>query len=262
MRLSKESIIVKRGTKRIAGQSDFRESRIMSDSTPKPTVQSLLQSSTLLNALTPEEMETLASTSRVVHVGRGEIIWISGDEVDYFGLAGTGFVKMVRGNADGTDVAVELMGPGQIFGMMGTITMAGCPLTSIAVTDMWYLRIPKRPFLDIYEKNVRLKDRLVRRMTLRLHGAMDLMARMSSGRVDERIAAILFILADSYGERHGKQLTLQVPLTRQEISEMAGTTVESCIRVISRWQKEGLVATDKHIITILDENRLGKVLSK
>src|SRR5579862_380867 len=139
----------------------------MFDSTQKPSVQSLLQSSTLLNALTPAEMETLATASRAVRVDRGEIIWMTGEEVDYFGLAGTGFVKMVRGNADGTDVAVELMGPGQIFGMMGTITQTGCPLTAVAVTDMWYVRIPKRPFLDIYEKNDRMKDRLVRRMTVR-----------------------------------------------------------------------------------------------
>jgi CRP-like cAMP-binding protein len=234
----------------------------MSDSTPKPTIQSLLQSSTLLNALTPSELESLATVSRVAHVERGEIIWMTGDHVDYFGLAGTGFVKMVRGSADGTDIAVELMGPGQIFGMMGTIALSGCPLTAIAVTDMWYLRIPKRAFLEIYEHSTRLKDVLVRRMTVRLHGAMDLMARMSSGRVDERIAAILFILAESYGERHNGHLTLRVPLTRQEISEMAGTTVESCIRVVSRWQKAGLVSTDKHIITILDEKRLNAVLSK
>jgi CRP/FNR family transcriptional regulator len=207
-------------------------------------------------------MESLISTSRVVHVARGEVIWMSGDQVDFFGLSGTGFIKMVRGNPDGTDVAVELMGPGQIFGMMGTISLAGCPLTAIAVTDLWYARIPKRPFLEIYEKNVPLKDRLVRRMTLRLHGAMDLMARMSSGRVDERIAAILFILGDSYGERKNNRMTLQVPLTRQEIAEMAGTTVESCIRIMSRWQKAGLVHTEKHIITILDEKRLTQILSK
>lgn len=234
----------------------------MSDPTEKPTVQSLLQSSTLLNAITAEEMESLINTSRVVHAERGEVIWMTGDQVDFFGLSGTGFIKMVRGNSDGSDVAVELMGPGQIFGMMGTIAMSGCPLTAIAVTDLWYARIPKRPFLDIYEKNTVLKDRLVRRMTVRLHGAMDLMARMSSGRVDERIAAILFILGDSYGERKGNRMTLQVPLTRQEIAEMAGTTVESCIRIMSRWQKAGLVHTEKHIVTILDEKRLNQILSK
>jgi CRP/FNR family transcriptional regulator len=169
---------------------------------------------------------------------------------------------MVRGSADGTDVTIELMGPGQVFGLMGTISMAGCPLAAIAVTDLWYLRIAKRPMLQIYETSSALKDRLVRRMTLRLHGAMDLMAKMSSGRVDERIAAILFILAESYGERHGQALTLQVPLTRQEISEMAGTTVESCIRTMSRWQKEKLITTDHQVVTILDEAKFGLVLSR
>jgi CRP-like cAMP-binding protein len=228
----------------------------------KPSTESVLQSSTLLNALTPEEMQLLKEQSRVIFAQKGEVIWLSGSEVDFFGLAHSGFVKMVRSNSDGTDVTAELMGPGQIFGMMGTITQTGCPLSAVAVTDLWYLRIPKRPFLHIYEQNTAMKDRLVRRLSKRLHSAIDLMARMSSGRVEERLAAILFILAESYGTRKGKHLTLNVPLTRQEISEMAGTTVESTIRTMSRWQKEGLISTDKQIITVLDEEALGRVLQK
>jgi CRP-like cAMP-binding protein len=234
----------------------------MAESVSKPSVQCVLQSSTLLNACTPADLEALGGVSRVARADKGEVIWLSGDTVDFFGLVGTGFVKMVKGGPTGSDVTVELMGPGQIFGMMGTIATSGCPLTSMAVTDLWYLRIPKRPFLEMYEHSPALKDRLIRRMTTRLHSAMDLMARMSSGRVEERIAAILFVLSDSYGERHGSQLTLKVPLTRQDIAEMAGTTVESCIRAMSRWQKEGLVATDRQHITILDEERLSRVFSK
>lgn len=88
------------------------------------------------------------------------------------------------------------------------------------------------------------------------------MAKMTSGRVDERIAAILFLLAESYGERCPEGTRLQVPLTRQEISEMAGTTVESTIRVLSRWQKEGLVSTDRQYITLRDTHRMSQVLSR
>ena len=153
----------------------------MSERDAKPSVQSLLQSSTLLNALTPAELDILMGQSRVAHAEKGEILWLAGDQVDFFGLAGSGFIKMVRGSADGNDVTIELMGPGQIFGLMGTISLTGCPLTAMAVTDCWYLRIPKRQMLQIYETSTALKDRLVRRMTLRLHGAMDLMAKMSSG---------------------------------------------------------------------------------
>lgn len=234
----------------------------MSTTSEKPSAISVLQSSTLLNALNASEMERLTAVARVVRATRGEVIWNSGAEVDFFGLAGSGFVKMVRSCVDGTDVTVELMGPSQIFGLMGTITGTGCPLSAVAVTDLWYARLPKSVFLEIFEKSVPMKDRILRRTAVRLHGMVDLMARMSSGKVDERIAAILFILAESYGEREGKALRLQVPLTRQEISEMAGTTVESAIRTMSKWQKEGLIATDQHIITILDERGLSRVLAK
>jgi CRP/FNR family transcriptional regulator, nitrogen oxide reductase regulator len=228
----------------------------------RPKVINVLQSNTLLNALTPDEMETLAQVCRPVYVERGEMIWWSGADVDFFGLAADGFVKMVRSCSSGTDVTMELFGPGQIFGMMGTITRTGCPLSAYAVTNLWYLRMPKRPFLDIYEKNVPLKDHLIRKTALRLHSAVDLMARMSSGRVDERIAAILFILSESYGRTEpGGTTRLDVPLTRQEISEMAGTTVESTIRVMSRWQKDGIIETDRQHVVILDSERLSSILS-
>jgi len=90
---------------------------------------------------------------------------------------------------------------------------------------------------------------------------MDLMAKMSSGKVEERIGAILFILADSYGTVHDGKVQLKIPLTRQEISEMAGTTTESTIRVMSRWQKEGLISTDRHVITLEDVPALETIVA-
>ncbi len=227
----------------------------------KPTVAAVLHSSTLLNALDAGEMERLIAASRVVRAERGEVIWHSGAEAEFFGLVSHGFVKMVRSCADGSDTTIELMGPAQIFGLMGTITGSGCPLSAVAVTDLWYARILKSVFLEIFEKSMPMKDRLLRRTAVRLHGMVDLMARMSSGKVEERIAAILFVLSESYGVREKEGLRLEVPLTRQEISEMAGTTVESTIRTMSRWQKEGLISTDRQFITIQDERGLSAVLA-
>jgi CRP/FNR family transcriptional regulator len=207
------------------------------------------------------EMEKLASVCRVVRVERGDMIWFSGADVDFFGICSDVFVKMVRSTCNGTDVTLELMGPGQSFGMSGAIAGTGCPLSAYAVTDGWYVRVPKQAFLELFNTNSLLKDRMLRRTIFRLHAAVDLTARMSSGRVDERIAAILFILAESYGHTNRDGVRLDVPLTRQEISEMAGTTVESTIRVMSRWQKEGLVTTDHHYVTIKNTNALSRVMS-
>ena len=88
-----------------------------------------------------------------------------------------------------------------------------------------------------------------------------MMARMSSGKVEQRIAAVLLILMDSYGKT-GKLggVRLTVPLTRQDIAEMAGTTVETCIRVMSKWQKLGTVTTEHQVITVRDPEALTATL--
>lgn len=88
---------------------------------------------------------------------------------------------------------------------------------------------------------------------MRLHSKHDLIAQLSSGTVEQRIAAILLLLAESYGHETEFGLQLDVPLTRQDISEMAGTTVESTIRTMSKWQKEGIIETEKHYVTIKDK---------
>lgn len=233
----------------------------MSDPDGRPQAIGTLRSSTLLNALTEGEIDTLAKCSHHTKVAKGETIWLHGSETDSFGLVATGFVKMVKGSASGHDAALEIMGPGQIFGLMGAIEGAGCPLSAIAVTDLTYLRIPKRAFAPIYEANNAFKDQLIRKTSMRLHDKFHLLARLSSGRVEQRIATILFVLAESFGDPGPHGMTLRVPLTRQDLAELAGTTTETAIRVMSRWQKEGVVATDHHVITLLDEDALDAVLS-
>jgi len=228
----------------------------------KPSVLSVLHSSTLLNALTPAEIDRLASVSKVVRVKRGDVLWLKGSQVDYMGIAATGFIKMVRSCSNGSEVTMELFGPGQMFGLCGALCGVGCPLSAVAVTDLWYLRIPKREFLEIYAANNLFKDRMVRRLSVRLQKAHDMISHLSGGRVEERIAAVLFMLAESYGQERKRGVLLRVPLTRQEISEMAGTTVESTIRTMSRWQKEGVLTTQHHYITILKTEELGQLAAR
>jgi len=115
--------------------------------------------------------------------------------------------------------------------------------------------------LPIYDRNPLLKDSMLRRLGPRLRKAHDMMTRMSTGTVDERLAAVLIVLADSYGDRDSEGVHLQVPLTRQDLSEMAGTTVETTIRVMSRWQKQGVLRTDNRVIKILNEQKLEGLLN-
>ncbi len=227
----------------------------------RPSVLSVIEACSVMNALTEKERESLAQQSFIAYAERSEAIWLAGAQSDFFAVVGTGFVKMTRSTPQGAEVAVELLGPGQCFGLLAALEGRILPLSAIAVTHCWYLKVPTRVILEAYRENAHLRDQMLRSLSPRLRRAHDMMARMSSGKIEQRIAAVLLILSESYG-RTGKLggIRLSVPLTRQDIAEMAGTTVETCIRVMSKWQKAEIVTTEHQVITVRDVGALNAAL--
>lgn len=226
----------------------------------KPSIKSVIESCSILNALTSDERDHLVSNSFMAYADRGEVIWLAGARSQIVAIVGKGFVKMTRSTPQGTEVAIELLGPGQCLGLLVAIEGGDYPLTAVAVTKTWYLKIPTPFLMGIYTSNVNLKDHILRTLAPRLRKAHEMMARMSMGRMEQRLAAVLLILMDSYGERQTNGMRIAVPLTRQDLAEMAGTTVETAIRVMSKLQKEGILKTDKQMITILDSATLSESL--
>jgi len=218
----------------------------------KPTALAVLMSSTLLNSMSEEETHRLADVSHLAFVARGDTVWGHGRDVDFFGVVGTGFVKMVRSCSNGHDVTTEIIGPGQVFGLLGVIEGVGCPQSAKAVCPTWYLRVSKASFMPYYHGNVVLKEQLVRRTTSRLRSAYLAIARLSTAKVEGLVASVLLLLAESYGIEVKSGLAIAVPLTRQDIGEMAGTTTETTIRVMSRWQKHGWISTRGKTVVLRD----------
>lgn len=206
-------------------------------------------------------MQTMAQACTLTACDRGEPIWINGGRVDFFGVVAQGFVKLVRSNSLGAEVTLEIMGPGHVFGLLGAMTGKGCPLMAYGLTDTAYLRVPKQSFLSIYEESPSVRDVLVRRTALRMHEKLDFMAKLSTGSAEQRLSAILLLLADSYGAAINGLVRLEVPLTRQTLGEMAGTTTETTIRILSKWTRSGLIQTDQRRISICETSRLERMLA-
>lgn len=212
--------------------------------------------STLLGGLTDEQIAELVVHSRMAHAEKGETIWLRGNDVSFFGLVGTGFVKLTAVGPNHQEITTEIMGPGHVFGLLGAVDGTGCPQSAKAITSSWYLKVPKNGFLPIYEKNTVLKEQIFRRTTHRLRQSFDLIAHLSVGTVEQRVAAVLLVLTRSFGRDCPEGILLDVPLTRQEIAELAGTTVESTIRTLSRWQKQSWVETQARHILVKDLDKL------
>jgi CRP-like cAMP-binding protein len=89
-------------------------------------------------------------------------------------------------------------------------------------------------------------------MAERLQTAHETIRQLSAFPVERRIASVLLKLSEKLGEAHDEGLLIQVPLARQDLADMAGTTVESASRVMSQFQKQGLIRSGRQWVAITD----------
>jgi CRP/FNR family transcriptional regulator len=75
-----------------------------------------------------------------------------------------------------------------------------------------------------------------------------------------RLAEVSLVkLAGKMGRPGGEGINIPMALSRQDLADLTGTTIETCIRVMSRWGKEGLVRTEKDGFVILDRRALERM---
>jgi CRP/FNR family transcriptional regulator len=83
---------------------------------------------------------------------------------------------------------------------------------------------------------------------------------MRGARVENRIAQLFLTLADRMGVESRDGVEIRLQLSRQEIAEMVGTTVETAIRIMSRWGRENVLVTGQRRFVIPSRERLRAVL--
>jgi CRP/FNR family transcriptional regulator len=149
-------------------------------------------------------------------------------------------------------VVLELLGPGEVFGGVAVIERRAYPAAAQALEPTVVLKIPADPILALTERYPSLVKELALTIGRRLRAAHDSVKALSGEPVEARLAARLLALAEREGTRGKRGLTLPFQLTRQSLADMTGTTVETTIRVVSRWLREGIVAEEGGRLVVTD----------
>ena len=130
------------------------------------------------------------------------------------------------------------------------------PATAIAMDPCMLLRLPRRDWFDLLERDHKFTRAVLLAMT-RLNMALTRkLAAMHGTRVHTRIASLFLSLAERLGRETAEGVEIPLALSRQEIAEFVGTTVESAIRVMSRWNREGVLVTGDERFVIPDGEKL------
>lgn len=215
----------------------------------------LLQQIPLFGALSVEQLAGWAGRFRAEAFATGAFVFLEGDPADRLWVVQTGQVKIVKYSADGQENLLEVIMPGEMFGGAG-ILFPTHPATAVAMTDAEVLSLDRAEYLQMVRQCPELALRIIGILGERLRAAMHMRA-LSTDRVDTRLAHILLKLCAKLGERTDRGMKIDLPLSRQDLADMAGTTIETTIRIMSRFRKEGLVLTEPGgYIVVLDEARL------
>lgn len=228
-------------------------------SSPLRTVNTaLLERIALLRCLTPAESKALAARCRVQVCGRGDTIFGEGTRAVEMSFVALGTVKIVK-SAPSRSVILRIVGAGNPIGIVAAWEGRPYPGTAIAVEPSTIVHVPEREFFALTDRHPEVLRQLLQMMMDR---QVQLGQRVSemTGPVETRIAQALIDLVASSGKREGPRAFIPIALTRQEIADLAGTTVETAIRIMSRWGKEGVVLTEEQGFTVPDVEALRRHL--
>ncbi|HEY52734.1 MAG TPA: Crp/Fnr family transcriptional regulator, partial [Caldilineae bacterium] len=173
-----------------------------------------------------------------------------------------GRVKLVRHTDHGRDVVMEVLGPGQLLGEMAVLDGRPYSTTAQTLEEVAVVAIPRQDFFAMLERYPKVSMGVISELSRRLRLASELVRSLAVDRVEQRIARTIMRLADIAASTYPGQedaILIDLPLTRQDIAEMTGTTVETAIRVMSRFRKQGMISSVRGRILVTDQSALQRV---
>jgi CRP/FNR family transcriptional regulator len=223
-------------------------------------IVALLQRLPLFSDVPEPDLSSLAAECRLDRFEADAAVFRQGDATERIWILHQGRVKIVRHEEDGREVILEIIPPGEVFGG-GAIFLPEQPATAQAVAEAEVISFSRQTYTQFLHDHPTIALRVIRLLGARLHAAMEMNA-LAGKRVEQRLAHILLKLATRAGRADPEGTLITLSLSRQDLADLCGTTLETAIRCMSRFRADGLIKTRRGgYLVILDLDRL-KRLSK
>lgn len=177
---------------------------------------------------------------------RGQALWRSGDAAVQFTWIEAGLAKIVHIGSEGTETIFGLFGPGDCIGDAAVLEQGAYPADAIAASARLTVRQkPAAPILAAAAVDPALAAALREPLLRHTRVLRQTIETFSAGTVPRRLATLLLILGERFGTQRGAsgRLVLPLHLSRAELAALVGARIETTIRILSRWQREGRVVT-------------------
>lgn len=211
----------------------------------------------MFGELPPNDLDQLAASARRHTARQGELLFHQGSVADAFVFILSGRLRLVQHSMDGKDVTLSTFVPGDVVGLVVALLGDTYPGSAETLENVEVLIIPGTIVWQLMNDHGAFSIRVVRILSTRLQEAQNRIRELSTERVQQRIARSLLRLAQKVGVKEEKgSIRLDMRLSRQDLAQLNGTTLETVSRTLTTWEADGIVEAGREQIVILRPHTL------
>ena len=210
----------------------------------------------LFRNLSAEELSELEPYLSSSSYTKKETIFSEGDPPDWFYIVVRGKVKITKISQEGKEIILEIISPDDMFGGVAVLKSFPYPANAIAMEDTDVLKISRKNLMRLIDRFPNLMYYIALQLGERMKSSHESLKNIALERVEARIAALLLKLASKVGKETGNGLLIDMRLTKQDVADMVGTTVETSIRTFSKFKKQGFLTDSDGKIILKDTEGL------
>lgn len=213
---------------------------------------SLLSVLPVFSRLDADSLQDLWRQGRLIHYDKDSQVFRQEQASDHFFVLLQGLIKVVRTMPNGSQLLVRFALPGDVIGIAPALRRRNYPATAISVTQSAALAWPEQSWEELTTRYPCLLHAAQDTVSRRLSEADDRLLEIHSLDVEQRLAHSLLRLIRQVGQDDALGTSLSIPVTRQDLAELAGTTLYTASRIVSSWDHKGLIQAGRKQITIAD----------
>lgn len=216
----------------------------------QPSELQFIQSSDLFQGMTEVSLEEIRRSAGIHSAEQGSYLFMEGDPADQVILLTSGSVKLNQITPDAQQVTLEYAVPGETIGVIALIPGSTYPVSAEAIQDCTYLAWDQRALETLSSSHPEITRNALKVMSRHTREFQRQIRDLATKRVARRIARTLTRLARQTGKRTPRGVEIELPLTREDIAQMTGTTLYTVSRTLKAWEDQGLVKSHRGRVII------------
>jgi CRP-like cAMP-binding protein len=213
----------------------------------------------LLAGLTSKQAKAILRHGRPIKLGPGDFLFRQDDRATTFFQTISGRLRLCQATAEGHQVLLRLIGPGQIFGLRSLNGGGPYYFSAQAIQASETIAWKGDSILKLLEDIPQLASNLLAVMLNRSDEYQVRLLDLMTLPIEKRLARMVLQLADEFGSKLGNAMVIDGGFTLKDLAEMTGTTLFTASRVTSNWERTRIVKKERGALTVRNLPRLNSI---